>query len=48
MYAIKLIQFILVNYFVVEIRALSPPATFDGLLLKEITIQFIHDLLMTG
>ena len=27
---------------------MSPPATFDGLLPREITIQFIHDLLMTG
>ena len=27
---------------------MSPPVTFDGLLPREITIQFIHDLLMTG
>ena len=31
-----------------ETRAMSPPATFDGLLPKEITIKFIHNLLMTG
>ena len=45
---LKLNKSILVNYCVVEIRAMSPPATFDGLLPKEITIQFIHDLLMMG
>ena len=26
----------------------TPPATFDALIPIEITIQFIHDLLMTG
>ena len=31
-----------------ETRALSPPATFDGLLPREITIQSIRDLLMAG
>ena len=31
-----------------ETRAISSPATFDGLLPRGITIQFIHDLLMTG
>ena len=45
---LKLNESILVNYYVMEIRALSPPATFDGLLPREITIQIIHDLLMTG
>ena len=45
---IKLNYFILVNYYVVETRALSPPATSGGLLPREITIQSIHDLLMTG
>ena len=44
----KLNQSILVNYCVVETKDLSPPATFGGLLPREITIQFIHDLLMTG
>ena len=36
------------NYCIMETRAMSHPATFDGLLTREITIQFIHDLLMTG
>ena len=31
-----------------ETRALSPPATYDGLLPREITIQSIRDLLMAG
>ena len=34
------------NYCVMETRAMSPPATFNGLFLKEDIIQFIHDLLM--
>ena len=45
---IKLNQFILVNHCVVETRVLSPPATFDGLLPREITCQSIRDLLMEG
>ena len=32
----------------VKTRDLSPPATFDGLLSKEITIQSINDFSMTG
>ena len=31
-----------------ETRALSPPTTSDGLLPKKITIQSIHDSLMTS
>ena len=45
---LKLNESILVNYCVMETRALSPSANFDGLIPREITIQFIHDLLMTG
>ena len=48
MYAIKLIQYFLINYCVVEARALSPPTTLDGLLSKILTIQVIHDSLMAG
>ena len=29
-----------------ETRVMSPPATFDGLFLKDDIIQFIYDLLM--
>ena len=29
-----------------EIRVMSPPATFDGLFLKDDIIQSIYDLLM--
>ena len=29
-----------------ETRAMSPPATFDGLFPKDDTIQFIYNLLM--
>ena len=32
----------------VKTRDLSPPATFDGLLSRGITIQFINDFSMTG
>ena len=48
MYAIELIQYFLINYCVVETRALSPPATLDGLLSKRLTIQVIHDSLIAG
>ena len=34
------------NYYVMETRAMSPSATFDGLFLKDDIIQFIYDLLM--
>ena len=34
--------------FLVKTRDLSPPATFDGLLSRGITIQSINDFSITG
>ena len=34
------------NYYVMETMAMSPPATSDGLFLKDDIIQLIYDLLM--
>ena len=42
----KLNKLFLMNCCVMEIRVMSPPATFDGLFLKDHVIQFIYDLLM--
>ena len=43
----RLNKLILMNCYVMETRAMSPPATFDGLFLKDDIIPFIYDLLMT-
>ena len=42
----KLNKLIRMNCWVLEIRAMSPPVTSDGLFLKDDVIQFIYDLLV--